>query len=468
VSAIGVVHITAAEGGGADRYIRDLAATTAARHWIWHASAGIVEDVADGSFHPAGDPATMQRWSAEAGIGLVHLHGVGDDCRRCLAVLQTGRGGGALPYLITLHDVAFVWPDAFGARAIATVDAQWITNLRPLFEHASAVVAPSAYIADLLWAHYRAASVRVEPGLRAPAVATDASAAIPAFVPPAGYLRRPGAKVVGVIGALGPHKGSLLLEPIAAGLVADTAMLVVVGYTDTQLERGMDTSGHYYVHGPYEDADLPSLLKGYGVDAVLFPNRLPESFSYTLSEVWAAGLPVIVPDAGALGERVTRLGGGWRLPAGFDADAGSGLINRLATTAGAAEWARVKSAINPDDPVRVPRLSAMADNFNVLYERFAQRAEPQRDQEALTALTALVAANLNGFAFRRELTNLANESAELRRWVGKLEADIAALKSAIDGLQQQNRELGDVRAAFEVLPAAAQKALYRWAFRGRR
>ena len=263
----------------------------------------------------------------------------------------------------------------------------------------------------------------------------------------------------------GPHKGSLLLEPVAAGLAADAAMLVVIGYTDTQLERGMDASGRYYVHGPYEDTDLPALLKGYGVDAVLFPNRLPESFSYTLSEVWAAGLPVIVPDTGALGERVTRLGGGWRLPAGFDADAGCELINRLATTAGAAEWARVKSAIDPDDPVRVPRLSAMADNFNALYERFAQRAEPQGDQEALTAL---VAANLNGFAFRRELTNLANESAELRSWVGKLEADIAALKSAIDGLQQQNRELGDVRAAFEVLPAVAQKALYRWAFRGRR
>jgi glycosyltransferase involved in cell wall biosynthesis len=465
VSTIGVVHITAAEGGGADRYIRDLAATTAATHWIWHAGADIVEDVSGGGFYPAGDMATMQRWSAEAGIGLAHLHGVGDHCRRCLAALQVGRDANVLPYLVTLHDVAFVWPDAFSADVFSTVDPQWITGLRPVFEQASAVVAPSAYIADLLLAHYRVGSIRIEPGLRTPAVTADAGAAKPAFAPSAGYSRRPGAKVIAVIGALGPHKGSLLLEPIATGLASEAAMLVVIGYTDTQLERGMDASGQYYVHGPYEDTDLPALLDGYGVDAVLFPNRLPESFSYTLSEVWAAGLPVIVPDAGALGERVARRGGGWRLAAGFDASACCDLINRLATTAGAAEWARVKSAIDPDDPVRVPRLSTMAENFNALYERFARRAEPQRDQ---TALTAMVAANLNGFAFRRELANLANESAELRSWVGKLEADIAALKTSIDGLQQQNRELGDVRAAFEVLPATAQKALYRWAFRGRR
>ena len=461
----GVVHITAAEGGGADRYIRDLAASTAATHWIWHAGAGIVEDVAGGRFHPAGDEGTMQRWRAEAGIGLAHLHGVGEHCRRALASLQAGGHGNALPYLVTLHDVAFVWPDAFGAGALTAADPQWINRLRPLFEQASAVVAPSAFITELLSAHYRLDSVRIEPGLRTPGGAADVRHTAQRLLPPPDFPRRPGARVVAVIGALGPHKGSLLLEAIAAGLASRCAQLIVIGYTDTQLERGMDATGGYYVHGPYEDAELPALLAAYGVDAALFPNRLPESFSYTLSEVWAAGLPVIVPHAGALGERVGRLGGGWLLPAGFAAEAASALIERLATAAGTAEWAQVKSAIDPDDPVRVPRLSAMAEAFTALYARFAQRAEPA---EAQTALTPLVAANLDGFAFRRELVHLAEECAELRAWTGKLEADIAALKAAIDDLQQHNRELADVRAAFEVLPATAQKALYRWAFRGRR
>jgi hypothetical protein len=46
------------------------------------------------------------------------------------------------------------------------------------------------------------------------------------------------------------------------------------------------------------------LLRDYGVDLVLFPSAGPETFSYTLSEAWAAGQPVLVPPIGALAERV--------------------------------------------------------------------------------------------------------------------------------------------------------------------
>ena len=75
----------------------------------------------------------------------------------------------------------------------------------------------------------------------------------------------------------------------------------------------------------YEDGTLAAWLAAYRTETVLFPNRLPESFSYTLSEVWSAGIPVIVPDHGALGDRVERDGGGWLLPAGFDGDEAAAL-----------------------------------------------------------------------------------------------------------------------------------------------
>jgi hypothetical protein len=44
---------------------------------------------------------------------------------------------------------------------------------------------------------------------------------------------------------------------------------------------------------------------------VAFPSAGPETFSFTLSETWAAGLPVIVPPFGALAERVAGTGAGW-------------------------------------------------------------------------------------------------------------------------------------------------------------
>jgi glycosyltransferase involved in cell wall biosynthesis len=474
---IGVVHITAAEGGGADRYIRDLAASTAARHWIWHAGADIIEDVATGRYYQPGDAAAVRTWRAAAGIGLAHLHGLGDACRQALAQWQA-TSDPALPYLVTLHDVAFVWREAFDFTELPSPEAQWLATLRPVLAHAAALVAPSAYIAGLLSTHYGMASVRVQPGLAARGIRSgaDANRAMPLPVAQRGTAwatvgaeamsaaAPPSGPVVAAIGALGPHKGSLLLAPIAQAIKPLGARLCVIGYTDTQIERGWNTGGDYFVHGPYADAELPGLLASYGVDLALFPNRLPESFSYTLSEAWANGLPVIVPAAGALGERVAALGGGWSLPPGFRADAVRELLEWLRTPAGVAGQAQVKSAIDPDDPARVPPLSAMAEAFDAMYQRFAQRAQGTGDD---AALASLLAANLNGFAFRRELADLARERGELRGWVAKLEGDIAQLKAVVDTLQQHNRELSDIRAAFEKLPVPAQKALFKWAFRGR-
>ena len=44
---------------------------------------------------------------------------------------------------------------------------------------------------------------------------------------------------------------------------------------------------------------------------MLYPSAGPETFSYTLSEAWAAGRPVLVPPIGALAERVQATGAGW-------------------------------------------------------------------------------------------------------------------------------------------------------------
>ncbi len=67
------------------------------------------------------------------------------------------------------------------------------------------------------------------------------------------------------------------------------------------------------MHGRYDAADLPALLERYRVALVLYPSAGPETFSYTLSEAWASGRPVLVPPIGALEERVRDSGAGWVL-----------------------------------------------------------------------------------------------------------------------------------------------------------
>ncbi|HEY5366431.1 MAG TPA: glycosyltransferase [Casimicrobiaceae bacterium] len=453
---IAVLHLTSAEGGGADRYIRDLAATTAVRSWIWHAGAGVVEDVGATRYYRAPAGPMLTRWLAEAGIGLVHLHGVTRECGDALARIRDAR---APPYIVTLHDIGFVAPHAFDGRLDG--DPADHARVSQLFADAAAIVAPSAYIARLAGEHFGERAVQViAPGIERQPVPVATVEVDDDFTAHAARMR------IGVAGAIGPHKGSADIAAIAHAIAAHDATLVVIGYSDTRVERGWVTEGELYMHGAYEDHALPALLDAYGVDIVLFANRLPESFSYTLSEAWAAGRPVIVPDDGALGERVAQSGGGWRLGAGFDAQAVAQLLAHLATPDGTREWARVKSALEQDDPVRVPALSTMTREFDALYARTAQPAAAMGD--AAGALTPLLAADLNGSVFRRELVRITRGLTDARAWSTKLERDIAELKVAVEKLGADNRRLADVRDAFDRLPAVVRKYLLKRAFRDRR
>src|SRR5439155_17511335 len=84
-------------------------------------------------------------------------------------------------------------------------------------------------------------------------------------------------------------------------------------YLDRGREPWQSDDGVFTMHGPYDSGELAALLQHYRVRLVAYPSTGPETFSFTLSEAWAAGLPVVVPPIGALAERVAAGGGGWIL-----------------------------------------------------------------------------------------------------------------------------------------------------------
>ncbi|HEV8501296.1 MAG TPA: hypothetical protein VGR63_06950 [Casimicrobiaceae bacterium] len=455
IATTAVLHVTSAEGGGADRYIRDLAATTRARHWIWHVGSGVIEDVAKRRFHRAAGDAALAEFVTGARIGVAHLHGVTRDCAASLAAVGAVR---TMPYLLTLHDIGFVAPHAFDGDE--GIDPVQIARVAPIIAGADTVIAPSRYIASLVARHFPGVDAReIAPGIDA-----HANARVTPRTPPADFASRAKRLRIAVVGAIGPHKGSAELAALAAAIAPLDATLVVIGYTDSRIEPGWIATGALYLHGAYADGALASWLDAYGVTLVLFANRLPESFSYTLSEAWAARRPVIVPDDGALGERVARCGGGWRLPHRFTPAELGALVARLRGADGARETAQVESAIDIDDAARIPTLAAMTQAFDRLYARYAA---PGAAEGSADALAPLVAANLDGTVFRRELVRLTDELVESRAWRDKLQRDIEELKAAVERLGDDNRKLADIRDAFEVLPQTAQKYLLKRAFRGR-
>jgi hypothetical protein len=76
-----------------------------------------------------------------------------------------------------------------------------------------------------------------------------------------------------------------------------------------QLDRlGLGDALH--LHGAYRREEIAELLARHGVDLTVLLPTWHETFSYTLSESWMAGVPAMVSDVGALAERMTESGAG--------------------------------------------------------------------------------------------------------------------------------------------------------------
>ncbi len=74
-----------------------------------------------------------------------------------------------------------------------------------------------------------------------------------------------------------------------------------------------DLSPYGVSHGTYKREELGDLIRKINphIGAVLAV--WPETYSHTVTEMWAAGLPIITTQLGATGERVNKHGGGWAL-----------------------------------------------------------------------------------------------------------------------------------------------------------
>jgi hypothetical protein len=433
-----ILHVTSLPGGGVDRHIRDVARTVARNHLIWHTAdrADVIEIPREHRYLPLDrgacqrEPELLSQWLRSMGVGLVHAHSVSRATRDRAVWASQALGA---PSVVTLHDVLFLRREGFEPGASREADAAWLDETEPFLRTAAAVVAPSEYLAGVARANLPGLEVTVVPNgspLRARGLPIAARAE---------FTARAKGRVAALVGAIGPHKGARTLEELARHLEGSDIDLVVVGYLDTRITHGWH-SDHLYVHGAYGDDEVAPLLEAYGASLAIFPNAVPESFSFALSDVWAAGLPVLVPGEGALGERVRKHGGGWLLPEGFTARELEARLRELLSPAGAKELARVKSEVAAADSTALPTLDSMSSALDALYRRYGIDPEAPVDPES-AAVQRLLATNLDGALFRPEFVRLAEAleiaqagssfEKEARAWIAKLEQDVAALQAEL-------------------------------------
>ena len=199
-------------------------------------------------------------------------------CERCVA-----RNGS--------HLLEPIGPAALVARSAAVLGG------------AARVVVPSADVARRVRRHF----ARIRPEVSH--WEDDAAIAPP---PQTGPVRH-----VVVVGGIGLEKGYEVL----LGCVTDAARrhlplrFTVVGSTAD--DERMLLAGPVFITGRYTDAEVEALIRAQRADVALLPSVWPETWCFTLSHAWRAGLRAVVFDLGTPAERVRRTGWGHVLPLGL-------------------------------------------------------------------------------------------------------------------------------------------------------
>jgi len=400
----GVLHVIHHHGGGTETHVRALIAGSPGgwRHYLaiavddrWQ----IEEHRTDGSVVTYELlRGTHELWRdfvggicGTFGIALIHLHNI-SACRDGIIAALSDL---PVPFGYTVHDLNFACPTITFLAAdgmycggvtdvaactrclhaqptFAEVDiASWRVRHEKLLRRAAFRIAPSKWAAGMLQRYFPdCATVVVAHGL--PDVERPRNGnPLQVF-----DLPDDGAPVVAVLGAIGPDKGARRLERLVALARARGAWVrfVLIGYMDVEHGPWQSDDARFTVHGRYNPTDLAALLESYRVALVLYPSAGPETFSYTLSEAWTSGRPVLVPPIGALEERVRDSGAGWVLSDAEWRDEEK-MLERVLSVLGAANAAARSAAATAAKAMPHASLPGMTDATFACYEAAVAAAQ---------------------------------------------------------------------------------------------
>jgi GT2 family glycosyltransferase/glycosyltransferase involved in cell wall biosynthesis/2-polyprenyl-3-methyl-5-hydroxy-6-metoxy-1,4-benzoquinol methylase len=114
---------------------------------------------------------------------------------------------------------------------------------------------------------------------------------------------------VGVLGYNAPQKGTMLVKGIIAACAHDPILFVSIG----EVAFGASDQPNVVSTGQYERLDVVRLIESYKVDIIVVASIWPETYCYTVSESWMAGVPVMTGPLGAQAERARATGAGMAL-----------------------------------------------------------------------------------------------------------------------------------------------------------
>ncbi len=174
------------------------------------------------------------------------------------------------------------------------------------FAAARRVSAPSADASRRILRHFPAITPIVTPW---------EDDALPLKLTPPGV----GARRIAVLGGIGLAKGfNILLQCARDARQRRLKLEFILAGSSVDDEQLLESEG-IFITGAYGVTELPELLADLKADLAFIPSIWPETWCFTLSEAWAAGLYTLAFDLGAQAERIAATKRGGLLPLGLPA-----------------------------------------------------------------------------------------------------------------------------------------------------
>lgn len=107
--------------------------------------------------------------------------------------------------------------------------------------------------------------------------------------------------VIGIVGHISYHKGAKVVQRLAEEIMTQRypATIVIVGVIEALCPAQIVKQT-----GNYQRSELPDIMENNGINLVLFPSIVPETFSYVVQEMIELSYPIASFDIGAPAERL--------------------------------------------------------------------------------------------------------------------------------------------------------------------
>lgn len=166
---------------------------------------------------------------------------------------------------------------------------------------------------------------------------------------------------VAFIGAIGIHKGSKILEELRKSKKLKNIKIHLFGILDSVDQK---STNHFINHGKYKREELKELLKKNNIKLICLFSTWPETYSYTMTESIASGIPVLSFDIGAINERIKKYKLGWTIRRNSSTD---DIIKKLLEIS--SNQKDYKKVINNINKYTIKTTKEMANEYVKIYNK---------------------------------------------------------------------------------------------------